>query len=212
MHTRTLTIFFSLVSAGAVLVPQSAGKTPYPAPPTLRVSVFNDAHIPNQKLLRAERVAAQIFAASGISIDWLNCGRPTETGREQSACSEAIFPSHLHVRIEPCSLNLNPSVVGLSYSGENGAGQQADIFYSGVSLLEQTHHADSAAILGGVMAHELGHLLLGADSHAPSGLMRPLWNAHDLSGSLSGQLAFTPQQSEKLRARLVTAAGGWPTD
>jgi hypothetical protein len=205
MHNRTLTILSWLVSAGAVLVPPSAGKAQDSGRPTLRVSVFNDARIPDQKLLRAETVATQIFAASGMSIDWLHCGRPSEDLHEQAACSEASFPSHLHIRIQPRSLNLNPSTVGLSYSGEDGMGQQADIFYSGISLLEQTNHADSGVLLGTVIAHELGHLLLGLDSHAPSGLMRPLWNADDLSRAGFAHLVFSPEQSRKLRARLETA-------
>lgn len=206
MRNRTLLTFFSLVSAGAaVLVPPSAANSQHPGPPTLRVSVFNDAQIPAQKLLRAEKVAAQVFAASGISVTWLNCGRPTETAHQRAACSEASFPSHLHIRIQARSLNLNPSTLGLSYCGEDGLSQQADIFYSGISLLEQTKHADSGVLLGSVIAHELGHLLLGAASHAPSGLMRPVWNADDLSGSGSAQYVFTPEQSRELRARLDIA-------
>ena len=213
MQSRTLAILFGLVSAGTVLVPQSAGKAQDSGRPTLRVSVFNDARIPPPTLLRAEKVATQVFAASGISLDWLNCGGPAEPGTAQAACNEASFPSHLHIRIRPRSLNLEPSTIGLSYSGQDGAGRQADIFYAGISLLEQTNHADSGVLLGKVIAHELGHLLLGPDSHAPSGLMRPLWNADDLSCAGAGQLLFTRAQSQKLRARLAPTADAsavWP--
>ena len=212
MHNSALTIFFWFVLTGAVLVPQSAANAQDSGRPTLRVSLFNDARIPPLTLLRAEKVTTQIFAASGISIDWLNCGRLTENDPERAACSQASFPSHLHVRIQPHSLNLNPSTLGLSYSGQNGTGQQADIFYAGVALLEQCNHADSAILLGTVIAHELGHLLLGADSHAPAGLMRPFWNADDLSRSAFTQLVFTPEQSRKLRARLDPHAGSSPRE
>jgi hypothetical protein len=61
-------------------------------------------------------------------------------------------------------------------------------------------------VLAVMAAHELGHLLLGADSHFPShspvGIMRPRWDAADFKAAAQGQLIFTPQQAEKLQAEL----------
>ena len=53
-------------------------------------------------------------------------------------------------------------------------------------------------ILGAAMAHEMGHILLGA-GHSPMGIMKPHWNEHDLRGVAWHQLLFTPDEAKHLR-------------
>ena len=48
------------------------------------------------------------------------------------------------------------------------------------------------------MAHEMGHILLGA-GHSPMGIMKPHWNEHDLRGVAWHQLLFTPDEARSLR-------------
>jgi len=174
-------------------------------PPSLRVSVFDDADLEPGRLQKAEKVASRVYARSGVSVEWLNCGRPKESSEEQAACSEANSPSHLHVRIRPKSWNLRESTLGISYLDEDGVGCEADVFYAGVALLVGTERTNPDLILGLVMAHELGHLLLGTNSHAATGLMRALWNTEDFAAARMGRLVFTEEQSDRLRARLEAA-------
>ena len=56
-------------------------------------------------------------------------------------------------------------------------------------------------ILGHVIAHELGHLLAW-ETHSPSGIMRADWNSADLRDAACGQLRFTIQQAEIIRAEI----------
>ena len=58
----------------------------------VRVSVFNDAQISWERVARAERVAGELFVRAGIHIDWMNCGRATETPEEHVMCNEAGIP------------------------------------------------------------------------------------------------------------------------
>ena len=44
--------------------------------------------------------------------------------------------------------------------------------YAGVEPIQQEAGPSAEAILGLVIAHELGHLLLGTNSHAARGIMR----------------------------------------
>lgn len=168
----------------------------------VKVSVFNDSQITDGKLARAEKVAAELFAHSGIRIDWMNCGHIAETSRERAACSEAAFPGHLHVRVRQESLDLKESTLGLSYLGKDGIGCHADVFYAAIAPIEQQAHLSSETILGLVIAHELGHLLLGSDSHSASGIMRPTWKKEELSAATKGALGFTETQGQKMKARL----------
>jgi len=172
----------------------------------LKVSMFNDAQISDGKVAAAESVAARLFAHAGIRIDWLNCGSATETGEERASCSEAAFPEHFEIRLRQRSLDLNESTLGLSFLGESGIGCHADVFYAGVEPIEQEAGLSAEAILGLVIAHELGHLLLGTNSHAVRGIMRANWKRQDLSLARKGMLGFTENQAQRMRVRLESAS------
>ena len=99
------------------------------------------------------------------------------------------------------SLNLKSEVYGVAFLGEDGRGTQADVFFG-----EVANHAPTGAnvsnMLGHVIAHELGHLLLGSNSHATSGIMRSRWQAAELQSLAHGALFFTPDQVKLMQARL----------
>lgn len=59
-----------------------------------------------------------------------------------------------------------------------------------------------AVILGHLMAHEIGHLLLGSESHSSKGIMRARWQREDLEAAVQGKLGFTPEQREKMREKI----------
>jgi len=172
----------------------------------VKVSVFNDAQISDRRVARAEIVAAELFARAGIRIDWTNCGHPSETSEARASCSKAAYPKHLQVRLRQRSFNLNASTLGLSYLGEDGIGCQADVFYAGVAPIEQEARLSSGAILGLVIAHELGHLLLGSNSHSFSGIMRASWQRPELSAARKGALGFSETQAWRMRTRLENAS------
>jgi hypothetical protein len=54
-------------------------------------------------------------------------------------------------------------------------------------------------VLGHVMAHELGHLLLGSNAHAEIGIMRPRWFGQQLRAVERGALFFSPEQALLMR-------------
>ena len=54
-------------------------------------------------------------------------------------------------------------------------------------------------ILGCVMAHELGHLLLGSNSHSDRGIMLSRWEVNQVRHLMMGALLFTPEQSKLMR-------------
>jgi hypothetical protein len=94
--------------------------------------------------------------------------------------------------------------MGISFLSEDGSGCQADIFYEGIEGLRQKTNASLANILGDVASHEIGHLLLGTNSHAPYGIMRAIWG-HDELGSVSRKtLFFSEKESARMQGRLGT--------
>jgi hypothetical protein len=61
-------------------------------------------------------------------------------------------------------------------------------------------------MLGHVMAHELGHLLLPHGAHSVVGVMRPAWDRAQAKGALEGTMTFTPDQAELIRTLLSASA------
>jgi len=82
---------------------------------------------------------------------------------------------------------------------------QVGPFYEPVIKLESTSGVLAAVILGDAMAHELGHLLLGTNSHSESGLMRARWDQGNLAKAQKGTLSFSPVQALEIRRRLGKA-------
>ncbi len=58
---------------------------------------------------------------------------------------------------------------------------------------------DLAVMLGHAIAHEIGHVTLASDGHAPNGIMRAHWGKADLDQAAIGQLGFTARQGAEIR-------------
>jgi hypothetical protein len=171
----------------------------------LRVSVFNASPVLPSTIEAAEADAGRVLRYAGVQVTWLNCPQDAQNEASRNLCGEAAFPTHLHLRIVAASRGLKPSTVGISFLGEGGKGCYADLFYEAVEQLQDDTHASPEVILGHAMAHELGHLLLGANSHSPTGLMRAHWTREDLANAAKGNLRFSQEQAVRIRNRLTQA-------
>lgn len=169
------------------------------------ISVYNDAGVPPDVLERAENEASQVFRFAGIEVTWLNCYVPAESEEVSRACRQAVFPEHLHLRIVRKPLGLKGETLGISFQAEDGSGCYADLFYEPMQQLHQTDGTDIASLLGHVAAHEIGHLLLGANSHSAAGIMHAHWTAEELASTKVGGLAFQQKESQRMKARLMSA-------
>ncbi len=62
-------------------------------------------------------------------------------------------------------------------------------------------------ILGCVIAHEVGHLLLGSNSHSGSGIMQGHWERGQIRKAMTGNLPFTPEQVKPIQASTFARVG-----
>jgi len=95
--------------------------------------------------------------------------------------------------------------MGISYLSPDGTGCYADLFYDRALSLHETTQLSVAAILGHGIAHEIGHLLLGTNSHASAGLMSARWQPAELASASQGRLLFSPLESQKMQYLLALA-------
>jgi hypothetical protein len=194
-----------LVLLLAFFTPAALSKNLHPEVTTVTVSVFNDAGISRLLIVQAQAVARTVFAQAGVNLEWMSCGLPSQTDKEVSLCIQSEFPTHLHLRLIGHPNYFEAAALGVSYLAEDGVGFQGEVFYERIVKLQSGTELDLAILLGVVMAHELGHLLLGTNSHSPGGLMRVSWRREDLAHAVKGTLLFSDEQSDHMRAKLYAA-------
>src|SRR5205085_3700256 len=81
----------------------------------------------------------------------------------------------------------------------------SDVFYATAYRLSESGRLNLGEVLGHVVAHELGHLLLGSNAHSSLGIMRPHWSAEELQSLRMGKLLFTREQSQLMKEKIHKA-------
>jgi hypothetical protein len=145
---------------------------------TLTVRLYNTAGIPADQVLAARQSAAAILEDTGVAVVFRHCGRAVP-GEPADACDQSLKPSEVVVRIidAPASNpSLDPEAFGLSYVVERtNRGWLATVFADRTARAAARVRGDAGVLLGRVIAHEVGHLLLGVSYHGHAGLMRAQW-------------------------------------
>jgi hypothetical protein len=193
-YRTTLAVLMFLTLWANCALAHSSGR------PNLQVSVFNRAEVPEDKLMQAEARAEKIMSRAGIDLTWLNCPvsasgtarLPAPTISE--SCRAIHYPAHVAITILERPRNASADTFGHAFLNEQGSGSYIDVYYERVSALRSESTIAPAEVLGCVIAHEIGHLELGLDSHSKSGLMRAHWDSQSLFDAAKGQLLFSPSQ------------------
>ena len=130
-------------------------------------------------------------------------------GRAQSnpECSR-LTPTTLVVRILPRSqaerFKQPHFVFGFAQTESSGGfGYYASVFYHRVEELSGIFTSSTPVVLGHVIAHEMGHLLLGHGGHSRTGLMTANWDRKELERVNQRTFIFNSQQAKEIRARFL---------
>jgi hypothetical protein len=179
-----------------------------PTKPQVTINVYNDAQVSEQVLTHAEQEATRIFRQAGVDSVWVECQLSNAGPNRDSECKSPAGPTHLALRIVPWSSKLGDTVFGTAFLSAEGDGTYSDVFYESVQDLHKDWHASLSRVLGHVMAHEIGHLLLGTNAHSPMGIMRPNWQGKELRSVGMGALFFTLAQARFMQAKLSPLSAG----
>jgi hypothetical protein len=153
---------------------------------TITVSVFADTKVPAALLESAKAEATKTFARLGIELIW----RATAPARDV----------HLTIRVIDGTIKgASKSAMGIAVPNPNGPGSFLFAFLGRVEAFAAHHGRPVAQILGHVIAHEMGHLLLQTVSHSESGIMAAHWNRLQIEQLERGWLTFTEEEVGDIR-------------
>lgn len=136
------------------------------------LQVTDYARVPREYLLRAEEDASKIFGAIGVHVQWVD-GYVAQPSDDRPATFSVIILSRRMVDLKCLSGSLADNALA---SSAKAAGR-VSVFFTRTDDFATRHDLDRAQLLGTVIAHEVGHLLLPAHGHSSSGIMRAVWDA-----------------------------------
>jgi hypothetical protein len=186
----------------SIAVPADAALAPVV---TVRVLAYAGV-VSGQTLRSAGQEAQQIYREAGIETDWLLCSPSQEDPGQDAGCHQPHNPGDLNLRIVPPSMEkrspMPDSDFGSAIFDQDGRPTtHAYVFYGRVEKSTQKTPCAAEQLLGDVMAHEVGHLLLGR-RHAPRGLMSAQWDRKTLGEVARGRLWFGTDEAARLQAKV----------
>jgi hypothetical protein len=187
VHARALSggVFFLAVVAA------SLGSHDDPPLPVLALRVTTPAEISSDTLHRAAQEVSMIYGAAGVKTVWL--GPTSRPSIRVDAVVVIIALSGTTAAGQVAELRLRHEDLGYVIR----PAQRAHVLWSRIRDVELQFSRDSGEILGLVIAHEVGHLLLRDDSHSLHGIMRP-----EIDLRSRHRPYFTQPQAEQIRAAL----------
>jgi len=131
--------------------------------PTAVVRLDNVALVRADYLDFAESRAAEVFGRIGVRVTWID---------EETAFREHLRPPFTVVLINSgVQILARPAVVdALGFADPTVS--RAHVIYDRLEALTARSPRSAASLLGDVIAHELGHLMLPSPKHSARGIMR----------------------------------------
>ena len=153
----------------------------------LTVVIYDHAHLNAETLRTAESTTAAIFGGgAGVQVVWRE-GFAYAAERRNVLNPPPEDPATLIVKLQPESEAARYGVGSVC----GGIG-----FESGAIIFVRRF---DAIWLGYIMAHELGHILLGPNAHSIVGIMRGTLRNEDWEKAAQGTLGFTHHQNQQIR-------------
>ena len=163
--------------------------------PRLAVSIQNLPGVSADTVAEARRHVVRVFAAAGIEVLWHEFPTPP-TG--------ADFAVSVVITTTPPSKNaVATEILGIAASVKTRCGRVAWALWHHITPFAEAQGRTPGLVLGYVIVHEIGHLLLPPPSHSTHGLMRAKWQSTDLDAAENDLLRFTRDQARVMRHRLA---------
>jgi hypothetical protein len=181
-------------TAGLAMALSAVGLTPPAsaeplAPLCLSLLMLNQSEVPRPVLVQAQAEATRIYGALGVHLIWIGAPAP-------GAVSDFTVKI---VRAPLSTKERDADALGVAPGTVTARGKIAYAFSVRIEDFSRTHGVSIAVLLGHVIAHELGHLLLPYDSHSKTGIMSGRWDDQQAIRAAHGALLFNTPESSLIR-------------
>jgi hypothetical protein len=210
MRLTALRVVFVLLQSVIVTLPVDAAGTKRTS---LVVRTYDAFHIAAADWDAAIGGAAKILNTAGIGIEWVHCSsyRAGEPGSGPARCTLPYARNEVTMRMidRPVHAPADVILLGDSMLDQSmRSGTLATIYLDPVERLARAAGVTTGTVLARAMAHELGHLLLGTNTHSARGLMRPVWTAEELTRNEPVDWSIPRDEGEEMRRALARRESG----
>lgn len=195
-----------LILAGLLAAVQSAVAGSFDPNRTVTVHIRNYANVDHETLIEAEKVADTVYRHVGVELQWTgdsSLAPPDSDNQKPRGLTDielSIIPASMSDR-----LHMAKTVMGFA-PGSGRDRTAVYIFYGRVQEFEarlgQAAAVTSGQLLGHVISHEMGHLLLNLEAHTQAGIMRGKWDLQDFQDAACGTLLFSRDQAAVIRSEV----------
>ena len=160
-------------------------------------AIRGGACLEHQRARRTEAraLASALEAAIPRKAAMRGCGAGTY---DVTHLTVAVLPESMAAKLvpDPLKFGISPLASG------GGLAKHAYVFFDRVTNFAKAELVPQPVLLGLFIAHEIGHLLLGGNSHSPAGIMRARWGPAEVKQAVMGVLSFNTHQVTKMRANV----------
>ena len=155
----------------------------------------------------ATQIAREIYHEIGIETLWVSC-MARDGQAPASLCAIPPGVTNLRVQIgseaDATRFGAGPNSSGYAMPAKKGKfGSTTILFFNRISRQATKSGVAIETLLGHMLAHEIGHLLLGrdpagGDSHSKSGIMKAPWGRSEMRLASTGALRFHNREKRRL--------------
>jgi hypothetical protein len=174
----------------------------------VKVRLYNYGQVPTSVLQAASFEAARIFERAGLASTWEICRiRDSVNVPDDPACAGPAGSNDFAVRVLSDITQRRPDrpvpdVLGFAVISPEHVGILATVLFQRVCDLAERSRIATTSLLARVMAHEVGHLVIGSNEHARTGIMRAVWKLDPDGPSEPTEWKFSQEEVARMRRRV----------
>ena len=191
------------ISLFLIIVPDISAQA---SMPQITAGFINKAGVDRKALKQGLEFATTTLRSTGVELLVVDCA--LDASRATPPCSGFTGPSQISIRLIR-RLQKETGEIGfqkLGFADELDTTPGSGIVYLFCEMIEaaaKDRRVPLQDVLGVVITHEIGHLLI-ARGHADRGIMRSQLEAAEWHKASQGMLGFTPRQAEIIREGVLS--------
>jgi hypothetical protein len=204
---------FHVLTVVGVLATCRLNGTQTDATHVLTVRVYNYAGLEKWVLMGAQRQVESILKHAGAESIWFQCATsPAQIGNEPR-CAKRLAGSEIVLKLlsDEMAQKANQPLNTFGFAVPTsplGLGSVSILVKKAEQLafsgpFSMGYDSARVLVLGHVIVHEIGHLLLGPKAHSLTGIMSCPWSKEQIKQIATTHLLFTEKQAVLIRDRLA---------